>query len=151
MAWTKAKTAIVVGVAAVLAVSTMTTLIVHGNHQAKPPADMAALQGSWTGQETAGSPGSPMLKIEGTNLEFSGTSPNERYKAVFSLREDTTPKQLVAVITDCVAAQYIGKTSYAIYEIKDGTFTMAGNEPGKTTAPANFDALNVRKFVFTKK
>jgi uncharacterized protein (TIGR03067 family) len=84
-------------------------------------------------------------------LEFSGTNPNEWYKATFSLREDTTPKQLVAVITDCAAAQYIGKTSYAIYEIKDGTFTMAGNEPGKTTAPASFDAPDARKFIFTKK
>jgi RNA polymerase sigma factor (sigma-70 family) len=151
MAWTKAKTAIVVGAAAILVVGTATTLIAHRAHQAGLSTDMAALQGTWTGQETGGGPGLPMLKVDGAKLEFSGSNPNEWYKATFSLSEDKVPKQLVAVVTDCAAAQYVGKTSYAIYEIKDGMFSMTANEPGKPQAPSSFDNPKARKFVFTKK
>ena len=112
---------------------------------------MAALQGTWTGHEAgAGGPGSVSIVIQGTNLEFHGANPQEWYKGTFTLREDTNPKQLVGVVTDCPAPQYVGKTSYAIYELKDGKFTLVGNEPGNPKVPDGFDAPGSRKFVFTK-
>jgi hypothetical protein len=57
---------------------------------------------------------------------------------------------LVAVITDCPVPQYIGATSYAIYQIQDGTLTITGNEPGMLAAPAGFDAAGARKLVLKR-
>jgi uncharacterized protein (TIGR03067 family) len=78
------------------------------------------------------------MVFQGTNLEFHGANPMEWYKGTFTLREDTRPKQLVALVTDCPAPPYIGKTSYAIYQIQNGTFTLTGNEPGNPKAPNGF-------------
>ena len=117
----------------------------------KPPQPIAlTLQGTWTGQEIGSQiQGSPSLVIIRTNLEFVGADTNEWYKATFALREDTTPKQLVAKITDCPAPQYIGKTANAIYKIEDGKLTLTGNEPGNPAVPASFDAPGARELVFT--
>ena len=73
---------------------------------------------------------------------------NERYKATFTLREDMSPKQFVAVITECPAPQYVGKTANAIYRVEDGTLTITGNEPGNPAMPAVFDAPGARRIVF---
>lgn len=75
----------------------------------------------------------------------------EWYKATFVLREDTTPKQLQAVITDCPAPQYVGKTANAIYKIEDGKLTLTGNEPGNPAVPGSFDAPGARQIVFNLK
>jgi uncharacterized protein (TIGR03067 family) len=91
------------------------------------------------------------MTITGNTVEFHSGNPGEWYKATFTLKEDTSPKQLIAVITDCPAPPYVGLTSYAIYQIQGSTFTFAGSEPGKPTAPTGFDAPGARKFVFTKK
>ena len=119
----------------------------------KPPkADSVVLQGTWSGQEEGAKPqGSPMLIISGTKLEFHGANPQEWYKATFSLREDTTPKQLEAVIAECPAPQYVGKTAHAIYKIENGKFTLSSYEPGNPAAPATFDARGARQIVFTLK
>ena len=45
-------------------------------------------------------------------------------------------------------SEYIGKTSYAIYQLHDGTLTITGNEPGHPSAPVGFDAPGARKLVF---
>ena len=117
----------------------------------KAPSDTTVLQGTWGAQEKGGAVGESTLTIEGSNIDFHGANPNEWYKATFTLRQDTTPKQLIAVITDCPAASYVGKTSYAIYQIQDSKFTFVGSEPGKPNPPAGFDAPGGRKFGFTKK
>ena len=115
-----------------------------------PQTDVQALQGKWTGQEVGVQvPGTSSLVIDGTKLEFVGANTNEWYKATFTLRDDTTPKQFVAVITDCPAPQYIGKTANAIYKIEDGKFTLTGNEPGNPAVPGSFDAPHARELVFT--
>jgi uncharacterized protein (TIGR03067 family) len=115
-----------------------------------PQSDALTLQGKWTGQEVGSQiPGASSLVIDGTKLEFVGANPQEWYKATFTLRDDTTPKQLVAVITDCPAPQYIGKTAYAIYKIEDGKFTLTGNKPGNPAIPGSFDAPHARELVFT--
>ena len=86
--------------------------------------------------------------MAGANLEFHGADPNEWYKATFTLHEDTTPKQLVAVITECPIPQYVGKTANAIYRIENGTLTLTGNEPGNPAVPVAFDAPGTRQIVF---
>jgi uncharacterized protein (TIGR03067 family) len=114
--------------------------------------DSVALQGTWSGQEAgANIEGSPSLTFDGTKMEFHGANPQEWYKATYTLREDTTPKQLEAVVTDCPVPQYVGKTAHAIYKIEDGRFTLTGNEPGNPTVPASFDAPGARQIVFKLK
>ena len=117
-----------------------------------PKPDSLAIQGTWSGQEVGSkTPGSPSLILDGTKLEFHGPNPQEWYKATYTLREDTTPKQLVAVVTDCPFPQYVGKTAHAIYKLEDGKFTLSGNEPGDPAVPASFDAPGTRQVVFTLK
>jgi uncharacterized protein (TIGR03067 family) len=114
--------------------------------------DSLTLQGIWSGQEVvANTPGSSSLIIKGTDLEFHGADANDWIKGTFSLREDTTPKQLEGVVTDCASAEYVGKTVHAIYKIEGGKLTLTGNEPGNSAVPASFDAQGARMFEFTKK
>ena len=65
---------------------------------------------------------------------------NVWYKGTFTLREDTTPRQFIGVVSECPFPQYVGKTSMAIYRLESGTLTIAGHEPGITAAPSAFDA-----------
>jgi uncharacterized protein (TIGR03067 family) len=79
--------------------------------------------------------------ISGTSFEFRDqTDTNVWYKGVFSLREDTTPRQYIALVKECPFPQYVGKTSMAIYRVEGDTLTIAGNEPGNPAVPAAFDA-----------
>ena len=153
MAWTKANTAVAASVVALLAAG-ISIMVRNGDSRhsmvANAQADATVLQGTWTGQENNGAAGSSTLTIVGSNLEFRGANPNEWYKATFSLREDTTPKQLITVVTDCPAPQYRGKTSYGIYQIQGGTLTLVAHEPGKPAPPTSFNACDSRKFAFTK-
>jgi uncharacterized protein (TIGR03067 family) len=130
-------------------------LLVAAGCSPKQKSDSATLQGTWKGQEkgiqTGANVEGPLLVISGTNLELRGANTNEWYKATFTLREDTNPKQLIAVVTDCPFPQYVGKTSQAIYRIENGTLTLAANEPGNPAVPANFDAPNARVILFKVK
>jgi beta-lactamase regulating signal transducer with metallopeptidase domain len=111
-------------------------------------SDSVALHGKWRGHEIgAGASGASSLLIQGSNLEFHGADTNEWYQGTFSLY-DTIPKQLVIKITGCPVPQYVGLTGHAIYELKDGTLTITGNEPGNPAVPAGFDASGARKLVF---
>jgi uncharacterized protein (TIGR03067 family) len=126
-------------------------LLVLGCSKSHKP-DSVVLQGKWSGQEVgAKTPGSSSLVFEGTKCEFHGANPQEWYKATFSLREDTTPKQLEAVIIECPFPQYVGKTARGIYKLEEGKLTFAANEPGQPAVPASFDAQGARKFVLTLK
>lgn len=155
MFWTKFKTIIATGVAGLL-VAGIAVIAVEANPRARAggtvESDVARLQGMWSGQEIGGNrAGTVFMVFQGTNLEFHGANPMEWYKGTFTLREETKPKQLVALVTDCPAPPYIGKTSYAIYQIQSGTLTLTGNEPGNPNAPTAFDSPAGRKFVYTKK
>ena len=113
--------------------------------------DSAALQGTWKGQEVGANSAAPCyLVITGQSLEFRGANPNEWYKGTFELRENTTPRQALFTISDCAAPKYVGKIAYAIYELKDGTLTMAGTEPGSASPPAAFNEADARQFVFKR-
>jgi uncharacterized protein (TIGR03067 family) len=119
---------------------------------ARPVASAKSLQGTWNSPDIDRSgTGWPSLVVKGSNLVFHGTDTNYWFKTSFSLREDTNPKQLAAVVTDCAAPQYVGKTANAIYLIQDGTLTITINEPGDPAVPAGFDAPGADKFVFKRK
>jgi uncharacterized protein (TIGR03067 family) len=112
----------------------------------KQKSDSATLKGAWLGQEN-GKPGASLVLASG-NLEFHGADPKEWYKGTYTLHEDTTPKQMIIVITDCAFPQYVGKTANAIYQVQDGVLTIAANEPGNAAIPAGFNAPGVRQMTF---
>ena len=107
-----------------------------------PRSDLSALQGTWQGPaKDANPPQEVKMIISGNNYEFhSLADSNVWYKGTFTLREDTNPRQFIAVVKDCPFPQYVGKSAMAIYSIENGVLKLAGNEPGKTEAPASFDA-----------
>jgi uncharacterized protein (TIGR03067 family) len=113
-------------------------------HKAVPTSIVGAWKAPGNGGNTL------TLVLSGNSLEFHGDGP-EWYKGTFTLREDTTPKQLIVDITDCPFPKYVGKTSHSIYQIENGTLTIAAGEPGTPDFPAGFDAPGVSKVVFTAK
>jgi hypothetical protein len=116
-----------------------------------PESDSAALQGNWKGREIGGRVEGPCyLFVSGNTIEFRGADTNEWYKATFTLHGSADAHQVIAKVTDCPFPQYIGKTSNAIYQIKDGTLRFAGNEPGNPAMPSGFDAPEARRFFLTK-
>jgi len=116
-------------------------------------SDLTAVQGTWKGRIVQGEPAHECsIVISGTNYDFHDiTDPNVWYKGTFSLREDTTPRQYIAVVNECPFPQYVGKTSMAIYRLENGTLTIAGNEPGIATAPAAFDAPEAARMELKRK
>ncbi len=110
----------------------------------------AALQGTWSGREIGFSPETPRtLVISGNHFEYRGANPNDWGKGTLTLRENTEPRQLLVVLTECGFPQYLGKTACLIYNIEAGTLTAAASEPG-TPAPSNFDSPDARRMVFKK-
>jgi len=105
-------------------------------------SDETAMQGTWKGKSVRDNPEHQVtFVISGKGFEFHDeTETNNWYKGTYTLKEDTTPKQFIAKITDCPFAQYVRKTSIAIYKIENGILTITANEPGKEQIPADFDA-----------
>ena len=120
-----------------------------GKSDDSSPSDMAALQGTWVGNEAGEQGNKCKLVIQGDTLEFHGPNPQEWYKATFVLDEQAQPKEIDVHIHECGISKYVDKVAKAIYSIEQGTFTLAGNEPGSQTRPAAFGP-DVRTFVFMK-
>ena len=128
--------------------------------QAQNPANPApasneqltVLQGTWKGvelgQEAAGE---ATMTISGDAIDFVGGNKDEWYKATFTLPAGTEPKQLRSVVKACPAPELVGKISFAIYKIEDGTLTLVGHKPGDPDVPKNLkgDATS-RTFTFKK-
>ena len=115
-------------------------------------AGAGALEGTWKGKELGGrTEGTCYLTITGQTMDFRGADTNEWYKGTFTLMEDAKPRQVVVKITDCPLAQYVGKTTHAIYRLDAGVLTIAGNEPGAPEAPKDFNDPEARRFVFKLK
>jgi len=97
------------------------------------------------------SPDSPRcLIVAGKVFDYRGAHPDDWAKGTFTLREDTQPRQLALVITDCGVPKYNGKTTLAISSSRIRTLTITGNEPGNPAEPASFDAPGARRFVLKK-
>jgi len=137
----------------ILSLIFITALLVASGRPAedKDKSDSDMLQGTWKGHELAGDTnGVVTMIITGKKFEFRGSDTNEWYKGTFTLKEDAKPRQMILVIDACASPEYVGKTSQAIYEFKEGTLTIAGNEPGNPNVPAGFDAPDARKVAFKK-
>ena len=131
----------------------ITALLVATGRSAeeKDKSDATILQGTWKGHEIGGDTnGTCYLIFTGKNAEYRGVDTNDWDKGTFTINEETKPRQLLFTITACAAPEYVGKTSQVIYEIKNGTLMLAGNEPGNTNVPASFDAPDARKFALKK-
>jgi uncharacterized protein (TIGR03067 family) len=115
---------------------------------ASPKADLEKIQGNWKGEEVGADDGTATLKISGQDIEYRGSNPNDWYKGTLTLREDTKPKQCVLVVTGCAVPDYVGKNCMAIYELANGTLTIAGNEPGNPDPPSSFGSQGARLFKF---
>ena len=118
-----------------------------------PKSDVTALQGRWNGRIAQGNPEHQCsFVISGNNYDFrDDTDTNIWYKGTFSLREDTVPRQFIAVIRECPSAQYIGKTSMAIYRVEGDMLTITGNEPGNPAVPLAFDGPDVARMELKRK
>ncbi len=115
-------------------------------------SDADLLQGKWQGTEKDPSvSGHCYLTITGTNFSFVGSDTNEWYKGTLAFHENTEPKRFLGFIKDCPSSDCIGVTVYAIYSLKDGKFTIAGNAPGETNYPSSLDAPGSRQIVFERK
>jgi uncharacterized protein (TIGR03067 family) len=118
---------------------------------ARPVASAKSLQGTWNSPDVdASGTGWPSLVVKGSNLVFHGMDTNYWFKASFSLREDTNPKQLAAVVTECGDPEYVGKTANAIYLIQNDTLTITINDPDEPAVPADFNAPGADKFVLRR-
>jgi uncharacterized protein (TIGR03067 family) len=116
-----------------------------------PKPDAAKLQAAWKGRDGPGqNAGQASLIITDTNVEFHGANPAEWYKATYTLHEDTNPKQLVAVITECPFPQYVGKTANAIYKLDGNTLTIGSLDPGNPKSPTSFTDAGMRTITFTR-
>ena len=117
----------------------------------EPSDELAAIQGTWKGTEAGQEKnGTCTLKIEGNSLHFQGWNKNEWYKGTFKLLPDRKPKQLHGTIKDCPVPEFVGKTAFSIYRIKDGTLTLVGRRPGDPEAPTGFKDKKARRFVLKK-
>jgi uncharacterized protein (TIGR03067 family) len=112
--------------------------------------DTASIQGTWKGSDTAHPNGTCSLTFSKNTLEFQAAAQDDWAKGIFSLREETTPKQLVGTILQAPDPKAVGLTIRAIYKLEGGSLTVAGNVPGNPDAPASFDAPGVRKLVLKK-
>jgi uncharacterized protein (TIGR03067 family) len=113
---------------------------------------LTTLQGTWKGLAKADPDHPCSFVVSGSHFDFHDDSDtNVWYKGTFSLREDTTPKQYIAVITECPFPQYVGKTSLAIYRLDNGMLTITGNEPGNPALPSAFDAPGAARIEVTRK
>jgi RNA polymerase sigma factor (sigma-70 family) len=148
MAWTKAKTAVGISIGVLVTVGTAVLLVQEISRR----PDMSDLQGTWRGEELGAGrvPGPVQITLHGTTIDFRGADPREWYKATVSLRENTKPKQLSYVVTECSEPDYVGKTGYGIYAFENAGFKLSANEPGVQSVPASFNAPGVRQFLFKK-
>jgi uncharacterized protein (TIGR03067 family) len=110
-------------------------------------SDVTALQGTWSGPQLNIKPEHQCsLIISGNNYEFQDDADTNAWnKGTFNLREDTTPRQYIAVIGDCHLPQFVGKSIVAIYQLENDTLKITWNAPGKTAPPAAFDARGVAR------
>ena len=116
-------------------------------------SDETAIQGTWKGHSKRDNPEHQVtFVVSSKHFDFRDeTETNNWYKGTFTLKEDASPRQFIATITECPFPQYVGAKSKAIYKIEKGTLTITANEPGKEGVPEDFDAAEAACIEVTKK
>jgi uncharacterized protein (TIGR03067 family) len=124
-------------------------LIIHGcgGSDDSTKTDQKLIQGTWVGT-AAGMDVEFTMTVSGSNFDMKAEDPTIWYKGTFTLNDKVTPKQADFKINECGLEQYVGATAKSIYNIEDDTLTIATNEPGTETIPADFVA-NEQTQVFT--
>lgn len=116
--------------------------------------DLPVLQGAWLGEPVWPTESPARLVLTGNSMELdflsTNAGPRVGYQGRFTLREDTNPRQLVAVVTNCPLPQWVGKKAKAIYRFENGTVRMTINEPGDPTVPPNFYAPGMAQWIFRR-
>ena len=120
-----------------------------GGSEDSTQKDQELIQGTWAGT-AAGMDTVFTMTISGSNFDMKTEDSTIWYKGTFTLNDKVTPKQADFKISECSIEQYVGKTAKSIYKIENDTLTIAANEPGIETIPADFVA-NEQTQVFTLK
>ena len=71
-------------------------------------------------------------------------------KGTFMLREDTNPRQFIAVVGEAHLAPFVGATIMAIYRLENDTLLVTWGAPGKADAPSAFDARGAARTEFKR-
>jgi uncharacterized protein (TIGR03067 family) len=114
-------------------------------------SDSARLQGTWQAAEIGGKGEVCRIIILGDTAEFRGADTNQWFKATFTIRPDTNPRQVVFVTTASSDPPDVGSTRYAIYRMEDGMIRLTASEPGNPNMPSDFSAPDTRQFELRKK
>ena len=114
-------------------------------------SDSAVLQGTWKASEIGGKGEVCRIVISGDAAEFHGADTNQWFKATFTVRPDTNPRQVVFVTTASSYPPDIGSTRYAIYRNENGVIRLTATEPGNANMPSDFSAPDTRQFELRKK
>lgn len=145
MAWTKMKTAAIVGVAVILVASTTTTLIIKRQRSAHVTASIAAaseqngdssaqtIQGHWKGSNTAHPGQECTVNISGDKIEYRGADPNDWLRGTFVVNKNANPKQIDVTILE-PARSFI----HGIYQADGGGMSIAAAEHGSPVRPVDF-------------
>jgi uncharacterized protein (TIGR03067 family) len=114
-------------------------------------SDTAVIQGVWKGYDKT-RPGDGMcsVRFSKNTVEFQGAGKDDWCKGIFTLHEDTNPKQIVATILEASDSRAVGQSVHAIYRIEAAMLTLAGNQPGNPTPPRGFDAPEAQVLVLKK-
>jgi uncharacterized protein (TIGR03067 family) len=114
-------------------------------------SDSAILQGTWQASEIGGRGEVCRIVVSGDIAEFRGADPNQWFKATFTVRPDTNPKQVVFVTTESSYPPDVGITRYAIYRVEDSMLRLTASEPGNANIPSDFSAPDTRQFELRKR
>ncbi|MBW1809798.1 MAG: hypothetical protein JRJ87_16500 [Deltaproteobacteria bacterium] len=120
-----------------------------GSSSEPDPGGDDNLIGTWVGTEIGGS--AVWSFTFNTSSATVTTDSVEAYTGNWTATPTADPKQLSLKITACDYAEYVGKTSKAIYKIDADVLTFAGNEPGVAATPTSFTSGGgTRVFELTK-
>ncbi len=145
MAWTKAKTVVVAGVAVILTASTTSLTVKHLRHTDNPPSVAAvgfskpsnqSLEGHWTGSNTAHPGQACTVHISGDHIDYRGADPNDWLRGTFALNENTEPKQINVTILS--AGDGIQSFIFGIYQVNGDKLTIAVAPHGFNVRPVDF-------------
>jgi len=114
-------------------------------------SDSSILQGTWQASEIGGKGEVCRIVISGETAEFCGADTNQWFKATFTIRPDTNPRQVVFVTTASSYPPDVGSIRYAIYRTEDGIIRLTASEPGNANMPSDFSVPDTRQFELMKK
>ena len=111
----------------------------------------AELEGTWCGYEIGGPYRDWTLTIKRNQFALVCENARMWYKGILKLNNNCNRKKMDLIINDTPIDNYNGKTSFGIYEIKEGSLLLVTAEPGNSHRPFSFDKTqDVIAFVFER-